>query len=1029
MEKLSDYQAKWLTDIAGVAIDMEKAQQTAELRENLLNDLIGDEIGSSKKAIEDAQGLTLKKMEDKSGFFNSVFGSKEGKDAVLKWKASDGDLNPKTWDTRADEEIDSVNDIVGVEAPSEEARRAVIEAYERVLAIQVQMLSAFDDDGNRLFSDEDIRRELWTPLVRDNTIPENMVPTRFSEQAQAFSGAADMYQERIDDYSKNSTGHEDSFLAMGIARETVAFAGTMVAGAITIGNAMNSADLAQQIKSGKTSDGAVLSPDQLKQAKADKAALDQQSAMATFAITSLNGGLELVEDGAKEKVKGEDANWASFADKTCKVFASVVSAGVSPLSNAIIGDTTSDDGKKKVVVANIVKGSILGGISAIRMGPSLIMALKAKKKGEDLKIVSMIIEQLADVVDQAFAAAAAAEPDKRDAANLKMLGAAIRTSLIATASAPEALMYARKGDFKKAALCLGSGAIMSGASVASGFIADAMKRDVSSDEAGSSSFFEGQFQEATSSSSPEATTQDQIDKQKAAEKNRADAAEKFQKEVTAQMAQMEEKIMKDFDENSVVTVDSAAEKAALAMQKQISDQQSKQALEDIDNYFGDPKNVEDLFNDVDLQLDEYQEMYDQAVPDTQITSKGPDDVEEALKHIDRAMARTSQLRARAEMINGLTAGAAAILVAAVPGAGAVAAAQKLAQDIYMVSKAVAMHNKWVESMELAFRAYSGYGAAIEKTLENASITLSHDTIKMVLSTLKVGAEVARAADPTGISTIVSTGLSMGSALNDYGFSMYKKSEIATGWPAYKRARENPENRKAARKALRMNSTLAKCCIAYGAVIKKDPAAQEAIKQSGLSPAMLADDRDVCKRLIAYLENEMPDDPVVMHVERQPKKWQPGRPELNVTRWFEIKSAAAVAAEPRLSARSTMTPGIDAALVRLLGPALWNGNPTYSSWRQKEAAAAEDAIRRKGRAEATIKELNQFIGLLDAYKPLQANESDTHDDMSDIVDTMKALCTVNIRTADTDANWVPPQLPDEDEDELEDVQTRPRSRTV
>ena len=93
-------------------------------------------------------------------------------------------------------------------------------------------------------------------------------------------------------------------------------------------------------------------------------------------------------------------------------------------------------------------------------------------------------------------------------------------------------------------------------------------------------------------------------------------------------------------------------------------------------------------------------------------------------------------------------------------------------------------------------------------------------------------------------------------------------------------------------------------------------------------------------------------------------------------------------------------------------------PNLLLWRQKEAAAAEDAIRRKSRAEATIKELNQFIGLLDAYKPLQANDSDTHDDMSDIVDTMKALCPVNIRTADTDAVWVPPPLPDEDEDELE-----------
>ncbi|MEP4194756.1 MAG: hypothetical protein ABJL99_03880 [Aliishimia sp.] len=1043
-EKLSDYQAKWLEKTGGVAIDMDKAEAIQKARSEKLTELIDGELQVSKAQILGAQSMEITKESDKVTFFAKVFGDGKGKSVTTKWKAEDDQLNPKTWETRADVEVDSRADLVDVLEPNEDDRRALIEALDRIMSIQTQMLNEFDDEGNRLFSDDDIRRELWTPLVRENTIPENMVPSKFSEQAQAFAGAAEIYQDRIDEYSKNSTGHEDALRVLSIATKSVSLAGTLASGAVTMSGAVGIAEAKEQIATGKDASGNALSDTDLADLKAQKALLEQRNAVANFAVTSLSGGFELLEAGAQQAAQGEDADWASFADKTFKVFASVVAAGVGPIAAEIIGPveaSTTDEGKARMSVANAVKGGILGGISGLRMGTTLVAALKDGKKGT--QIAQAMIEQFADGVQHSFVAASNMAPDKAEAAELRNLGAALRSSILALSSAPDAIRLAREGKYKEAALKLGGGVLLSGASIASTFIGDAVTRDVDASTAADASFAERQYMDATTD---DADPTQNLGKQQLTELNEAKRAEKFQAEVAKQLSSMEAKIIADFDENSEVTVDPGAVKFAEEMQAKVSAEQQAMAEKEMSDFFGDRANVDAIFDDVEAKLKGYEDMYDAAVPDPQIEGKPPGDVEKAMKAIDQAMAQTAQLRARAEMINSITSAGASILAAAVPGTGAVVVAQKLAYDIFLLTQAVTMHNKWVESMEIAFRAYSGYGAGIEKTLENAKVTLDHSKVKVALDVLKLGAEVGRCFDPTGGATIASTALTMTSALVEYGYDMHKEREIDAGWAAYKRAREDPANRKAARKALRMNSTLAKCCIAYGACIAKDPAAQEAIRISGLSPSILANDKDVCKRLVTYLENEMNDDPVVMHVERQPKKWQSGKPVLTPGSWFEIKSAAVVSAEPRLDAKSAKTPGIDSLLAKLADKDHLEGYATYQQWRVAKMPDGVQALARKPRAQAIVKILSDLQSQFDSYKPMQANSADAHADMGDLADTFKALCTLNMRVAQPDADWVmppappppsspPPPVPDSpvvedmDEDDVEQIQTRARAGTI
>jgi len=442
------------------------------------------------------------------------------------------------------------------------------------------------------------------------------------------------------------------------------------------------------------------------------------------------------------------------------------------------------------------------------------------------------------------------------------------------------------------------------------------------------------------------------------------------------------------------------------LQHQFNEENKKKTEEELKKAFIDKDFVNKLFEDFETRMVGYDQLYKDAKPDTEVTSKGPTAVEKSLKAIEAAIARTSELRAKAEAINSITSSGMGIIASFIPGGGAVIAAQKVAYDIYVLVKSVEAHNKWCENTKIAYRSSSAYGPAIEKMMTNARIHLSEDSVKIALDSLKLGSEVGRCFDPTGSATIVSASLTITSALVDYGYKMHKEVEIIKGWKAYVKARENPGDRKNARKALRMNSTLAKCCIAYGACIVKDPAAQDAIARCGLNPLTLASDKDVCAKLIDFLENEMSRDPNVLQVDKSPKKWKKGRTELTLLSWLEIKTAAVKSA--KLSPGSAKTPAMDKLLFEL--GKQWKGCPNYGAWLAK--------YKEENNMGIFIKETKDILEdiyiQMAAYRPQHTDGTD-HTDMLDIAKTYQALAKINIMAAERDLKDYPARItPDKKE---------------
>ncbi|HSF92747.1 MAG TPA: hypothetical protein VLA51_11165, partial [Paracoccaceae bacterium] len=193
---LSEREISWLG--AGPnGFEVAKANEKAAQRDELLTHLIGTEIKNARGAIEKANSdIKLREDLSKENITKRLFKIVTDSRRVYSWRVDPSHVDNKT-DQKASFEADTHGDLVDIEALPTEKLNDLNASLDRILSVQNQMLSEVDKDGQRMFSDEDIRKELWNPLVRDGTIPSNLVPDRFSSQVHAMSGAAEVYRDML----------------------------------------------------------------------------------------------------------------------------------------------------------------------------------------------------------------------------------------------------------------------------------------------------------------------------------------------------------------------------------------------------------------------------------------------------------------------------------------------------------------------------------------------------------------------------------------------------------------------------------------------------------------------------------------------------------------------------------------------------------------------------------------------------------------------------------------------------------------
>lgn len=993
----SEAQIAWLETAQEKSAEFSGAAKTLEAKAERLAE-ITEEIESFREEMQKAnEALKVNwKAEVPIGkFYNIVV------ETSMDWMNGD-----------RDKEIDTVHDLKGSYQVDPEQAKQVQIYHRRLVELQTKMETAKDENGNPVFTAKDIERELWSPLVRADIIPSNAVADKYSQEAQVWKGACELYQKRLEEHTKTASKHETAKQVLRIGAATVTMMGSVAAGCLKAANFPDTyiskdakAANAKNVHELKQLEGVKNpSPEQVERMKsltekteafdkrvedAKKAgrALKQQEAALTLAVSAVNGGIAIADTALDREKDRQKRGWkiAEACYGVCESLA-INSFGMWA-ANAAKSDPDyagTQDFKNR---ANIIKCSMQAGFKAGKIVFRIQELATAKDDGTRKKAAMAIVDTIADVIAVSFAAADQKRGTKTDGdgnivtddkgkkvfetgdqAKWAKMGAYIKTAIKGSARLGD-LMHqitvdAKGGKAPNPAMLLSSLGFM-GLATASMATFDTVSDKTRKDHTGKTDE-DGVYADETFYT--------ETAKQQNA---RLDKAGQDLNKIADQGAALQ-KLIGTMPQN--IDVLGIERQIAETMKKQEEDQK-KAEISKFQESLKDPKKQAEILGKINQECDEQVAALEKLIEEA---SASPDDLQDeekakrAMAAVDKLIAEAAACNMRWNVITGMTNGGVSMLVAALPVAGLAASLTKLATDTAILIRRSYHLNRWRKNLALTFNNGSVYGPAIQSRLTSAKVQVSEQAARVVFDAVGVAADSLKLADATGMGAVVGAvghgleiGNSMARALTEYGFKMRKEHEIVKGWKTYKKARANPGDRKLARKAMTWNSTLSKCVIAYGIVIDGDPIAKEVGRSCGLTPEILADQKDVCPKVVKYFETLYSDDPVVLRRIPIVKSWHPGSPTLTLDSWARFKAAALAQAVPPLHPDSGKTATLDKALIELAAAIGKEAN--YSLTRDSKFPDDPLGANRRGEAyrgflESALKAIKGVKSAVEAYQP-------------------------------------------------------------
>jgi len=210
------------------------------------------------------------------------------------------------------------------------------------------------------------------------------------------------------------------------------------------------------------------------------------------------------------------------------------------------------------------------------------------------------------------------------------------------------------------------------------------------------------------------------------------------------------------------------------------------------------------------------------------------------------------------------------------------------------------------------RAASAYSAPCERFLNDANLQFSHASFNAAMEGMKVLAAVLQlglVTAPIGAGT--SAAVTGAQAVEAVLWEANKRDQLDQAWVSYKRALEDPDNRKKHLGAMKVNPSLAKYAMAWGAVIEKDPLVQGFMRNCDLNADTLKDRGANVDKVAKYLAAKFPEDVEVIGRDYS----QVGRVELTAQFWVKETSRA----EKELNVRKQGAEDLELLLNRWAAP--------------------------------------------------------------------------------------------------------------
>ena len=175
-----------------------------------------------------------------------------------------------------------------------------------------------------------------------------------------------------------------------------------------------------------------------------------------------------------------------------------------------------------------------------------------------------------------------------------------------------------------------------------------------------------------------------------------------------------------------------------------------------------------------------------------------------------------------------------------------------------INRARAMRT-WMESRSEALQVSSPYLTSIQNFVTNQQEQFAHHTIAASVKALRIAAQIAKNTPVVAVATVIDKGLAIAESLQDIIYAVANRIKLEKAWKQTQYALQHPENRKANLIARRMNPTLAKYSIAYGAIEARDPIAISALNSIGLSREVLMQKDASVGKVTEYLERLYSED--------------------------------------------------------------------------------------------------------------------------------------------------------------------------
>jgi len=327
------------------------------------------------------------------------------------------------------------------------------------------------------------------------------------------------------------------------------------------------------------------------------------------------------------------------------------------------------------------------------------------------------------------------------------------------------------------------------------------------------------------------------------------------------------------------------------------------------------------------------------------------------------------------------------------------AAIKLAANLIKATQRATMLNTWINNQKDMHKAVSSFESSAANFVKNQGEQFSHYAIQAALELARMIGEIVSCS---GISSAAGLALAKGAALaiaaEDIAYEYYKKADLENAWRITRKAWANPDSRKLGLLARKLNPTLAKYTLAWGAAVKRDAMAQEAMRTCGLNALTLSQKDSNVSQVQKFLETSFNEDNVVLKRYTVPD-WMPAVVELTAKSWTTAKQRG----ETLGGVMPANAGGVDETLVQIarLRVEFQTQVDTiikvgYVKAERDGHYASLDSLRDDFETSA-----NRFRDLLNNYDPRDKNGK-PHKEMSDLVVEYKLAAEE--AAADIDSSW-------------------------